>query len=712
MKGQSTRGSDVSVIFNWELLGSFAAALILLLAAGCATIKGQRTTGVPPSRLGDFLAGVAKVDITPLPGYPMGGHGIAATIGRGCWTRLHATAIYLQDARGSNSVLVSCDLWSMPAGLADKVAELVAQDPQGKIVGRQSLIVAATHTHQSPGNFSSNPAYNTLASPEPGFDRQLFDYLSRRIAAAVVQAISNVQPAKLALVVQTNYVPVARNRSMPAFLLDPEAKSILEQNAWIPEAKPTPEYPSPQASRAVDPRLRVLRIEGQQGLLALVGFLAMHPTTMSHETEVYTADVFGVAETEAEQALRSGTNPAPVVALFNGPEGDVSPLWEEQDRATSLQLGSKIAGALVRCASGGEPAGGNIDCFFAETSIAGRQFTDDCGHPRRTSSFAEAGASLVAGAEDGRTIFNYDGHVEGTRYTQIRTTNEGDKLDLLTFGLPVDLPTKIKALLSKLLKVPKTIPLEVCRVGDTLFATLPGEFTTTMGRRIELAIKRDNPDLKNVILIGLANEYLSYFATPEEYDSQQYEGASTLYGPAAGPFVQIELMQLAKDIHAGEKDVFPPAYRYVPGPETCFIPPKEINSLYNPDDGLANILQDPTDRLAYRGFPSIAWNDSWDLLIAKMKSGQLPVPRVWVESRSANGAWAPLSIHGSAEDNTGLDFVTSMAVSTPKEITWTVFWMPPAGIDKPGSFRLCALRADGKISTWQFRIPADCPIGP
>ena len=127
---------------------------------------------------------------------------------------------------------------------------------------------------------------------------------------------------------------------------------------------------------------------------------------------------------------------------------------------------------------------------------------------------------------------------------------------------------------------------------------------------------------------------------------------------------------------------------------------------------MANILQDPTDRLAYRGFPSIAWNDSWDLLIAKMKSGQLPVPRVWVESRSANGAWAPLSIHGSAEDNTGLDFVTSMAVSTPKEITWTVFWMPPAGIDKPGSFRLCALRADGKISTWQFRIPADCPIGP
>jgi neutral ceramidase len=456
----------------------------------------------------------------------------------------------------------------------------------------------------------------------------------------------------------------------------------------------------------------VLRIEGQQGLMALVGFIAMHPTTMSHDTEVYAADVFGVAETQAEQALRSGTNATPVVALFNGPEGDISPLWEEQDRATALQIGSKIADALVHCASGGEPAGGNINCFFTETSIAGHQFADDSGHQRKTSTFAEAGAALVAGAEDGRTIFNYDGHVEGTRYTQIRTTGEGDKLDMLALGLPVDLPSKIKALLSKLLKVPKTIPLGVCRVGDTLFATLPGEFTTTMGRRIELAIKRDNPDLKNVILIGLANEYLSYFTTPEEYDSQQYEGASTLYGPAAGPFVQIELMQLTKDIHAGEKDVFPLQFRYVAGPGTCFIPPKEINSLYNSDDGLANILQDTTNHLAYREFPSIAWNDPWDLLIAKMKSGQLPVPRVWVEIRAADGSWQPLNIHGGIEDNTGLDFVTSMTVSTPIQLTWTVFWMPPAGVSKTDSYRLCAAHADGKVSTWQFRIPGDCPIGP
>lgn len=36
--------------------------------------------------------------------------------------------------------------------------------------------------------------------------------------------------------------------------------------------------------------------------------------------------------------------------------------------------------------------------------------------------------------------------------------------------------------------------------------------------------------MNRVILTGLANEYSGYIATPEEYDSQQYEGASTLFG--------------------------------------------------------------------------------------------------------------------------------------------------------------------------------------
>jgi neutral ceramidase len=34
-----------------------------------------------------------------------------------------------------------------------------------------------------------------------------------------------------------------------------------------------------------------------------------------------------------------------------------------------------------------------------------------------------------------------------------------------------------------------------------------------------------------VILAGLSNIYTSYITTPEEYQVQRYEGASTIYGP-------------------------------------------------------------------------------------------------------------------------------------------------------------------------------------
>jgi len=55
-----------------------------------------------------------------------------------------------------------------------------------------------------------------------------------------------------------------------------------------------------------------------------------------------------------------------------------------------------------------------------------------------------------------------------------------------------------------------------------------------------------------VILTGLANEYSAYIATPEEYDSQQYEGASTLFGRLTlDAYIQI-FGQLADAMASGQ----------------------------------------------------------------------------------------------------------------------------------------------------------------
>lgn len=73
-------------------------------------------------------------------------------------------------------------------------------------------------------------------------------------------------------------------------------------------------------------------------------------------------------------------------------------------------------------------------------------------------------------------------------------------------------------------------------MGDVVFVALPGEFTTMSGRRMrnmirDSALQLDpNSDIQ-VILAGLSNIYTSYVTTPEEYEMQRYEAASTIFGP-------------------------------------------------------------------------------------------------------------------------------------------------------------------------------------
>ncbi len=55
---------------------------------------------------------------------------------------------------------------------------------------------------------------------------------------------------------------------------------------------------------------------------------------------------------------------------------------------------------------------------------------------------------------------------------------------------------------------------------------------------------RAMPGVRRVVLAGLANEFIQYITTPEEYGQQSYEGASTLYGPNEGTFLVERLTEL------------------------------------------------------------------------------------------------------------------------------------------------------------------------
>ena len=52
-----------------------------------------------------------------------------------------------------------------------------------------------------------------------------------------------------------------------------------------------------------------------------------------------------------------------------------------------------------------------------------------------------------------------------------------------------------------------------------------------MGQRLKRAVlqaaQHTRQSITHVAIVGLANQYISYFTTPEEYALQHYEGAST-----------------------------------------------------------------------------------------------------------------------------------------------------------------------------------------
>ncbi len=101
--------------------------------------------------------------------------------------------------------------------------------------------------------------------------------------------------------------------------------------------------------------------------------------------------------------------------------------------------------------------------------------------------------------------------------------------------------------------VPNVVPIQLLKIGQLAIVGVPGEVTTMAGRRLKNSIKNAFRNAINTTAIAAySNAYSGYITTVEEYNSQQYEGASTLYGPnTLGAYLQ-EFSTLADAIVSGQ----------------------------------------------------------------------------------------------------------------------------------------------------------------
>jgi hypothetical protein len=154
-----------------------------------ALAQADRVTPTEPQPL---LAGAARVDMTPTGSPPLAGYG--NRLGRpskGVHDRVYARALALR-AGDRTIVLVSLDLLAVTD---DMVTAIEARMGRELAVARESLIIAATHTHSSFGAVARR-VWESFAAGE--YDETLFRFLADRAAAAGIAAVRDLAPAEVA----------------------------------------------------------------------------------------------------------------------------------------------------------------------------------------------------------------------------------------------------------------------------------------------------------------------------------------------------------------------------------------------------------------------------------------------------------------------------------------------------------------------------------
>ncbi len=629
----------------------------------------------PAPETGRFTSGAAAAEITPPPGIPMGGHGLAGRVARGYWTRLYARSFYFDDGRGRRLALVSAELFAIPAGLHAKVLAAVNRSQR---LQPEELILAATHTHHGPANFASAEVYNSFAGPLPDFDPELLDFLAARIAGAIVDSIADARahadrPHELRFY-QGSAPGIQRNRAVAPFFANPEAlrSGILERSLRLGATCPDGATLGCPRYLATDPTLQLIEIVRDGAPRALLLFYAVHPTAITHDADLYSSDLAGIACAMLEKRV-------PVAGFFNGAEGDISPDWLAQDRDDALRLGGRLAAAAGDLLDRGEFHADPAPRIDVRRKIVANHWRDADGVG--FASKPMSGAAEFGGAEDGRTIFyNYGWRPEARKSEP--AGEHGSKEPALNGPLAgameaLDSPSLARAVrfvrparfLSRSI-FPALVPVTWARLGDFTLAAIPVEATTAAGWTIRLEAHAD-------LIVGLANEYIGYTASAPEYDLQQYEGASTLLGPgqAAG------LARLLSLAAAGRGD--PPSAETVPAQRFAPGPPRKIGF----------VLQS----LLVRRKRNMVDEDLEPLVPRELRRMEARIPRFdWKESPA--GDWhadvRQIAIYVNEQGwrkldtDRGLNFLTVLAEADESTRTYTALWFPPDAAPRQFLFRV------------------------
>jgi pimeloyl-ACP methyl ester carboxylesterase len=297
---------------------------VLFLASGWCwfTVSG----GEP----GRYVAGAAKVDITPEYSIRLSGYGNRTNVNTGISQHLFAKALVIgSDAEGP-TVLVTVDNCGVPESMR---AEVIRRLKAKTKLESERFALASTHTHCAPmlagvlpNLFSSDIPAEHLPAIER-YSRELTDHIEE----VVLTALANRKPARLSWGVGA--VGFAANRR--GYRLKP-----------------------------VDHALPMMQVVGEDGkVMALFTSYACHCTTLAIDS--IHGDWAGCAQEALEREF-----PGAVALTALGAGADQNPM-PRGTVALAVQYGEMLAAEVKRLAGGIlSPLDGPLDCRIKQIDLA------------------------------------------------------------------------------------------------------------------------------------------------------------------------------------------------------------------------------------------------------------------------------------------------------------------------------------------------------
>jgi neutral ceramidase len=617
-----------------------ATPIVVSTGGGARATAGLRVDAgaCNPRAPAPLRAGAASADITPPIGTPMFAYtarsGIANpehapdlamqlvadpdknmyaktfVASRGIHTRVRARALVLQSARGKFA-LVQADLGGVPYALTQAVQRRIA----GTGIDGERLLLSATHTHSSTGPIWPLDSTGYAALGGDLFDPRIFELTADGIAAAIIAADARLEPARAGFAT----VPVtdaSSNRNFEPF----------QRNADVPRDE--------AAARAasIDPDLTVLRVDSRDGQpLGVWSNFAIHPTSFGDGNLFFSGDNAGFAERIAERQIAAAAavpprHDRPVVDVWtNANEGDISPSRKPRqvDGQDTEYASGPYAGAHVP----GERVGEGI---FRAWQAAGERMQPTLELDSR------------------RAFIDFDGtSADGEPVGPVPVLGAGGITGPDGFCAPIDnlagpgQGMKFPSLAGRGL-VPSTVPVAVVRVGSLGVAAFPAEITRQMGARVRAAITRESAGtFERTVIAGLSNGYVSYTATPEEYDACHYEGSFTLFGRRQGARYGAFATALTQALVRGE-----PAPAGAAEPQTAGVGPGQVvQPRVTPDAG--EVVDQPAAELRRRDRATFHWRGGDSAYDAPRGSAF-----VSVEHLERDGSWRAIATDDGFQDVT------------------------------------------------------------